>query len=343
MDQHGIYVSNSGDRPIIRNNISFNNHDNGIHMNGDASQGGDGIISNAIVTGNIIYNNGTGGGSGINMDGVQNSVIQNNLLYDNHASGISLYQDDGGGGSSGNIVSNNTIIESSDARWALNIQANSINTTVRNNILLNTNPSHGAIDITSDSLPTLSSDYNVMTSRFTPDDGDTFQLLAQWQSTTGKDAHSFVATAAQLFANTAGNDYHLKSGSPAVNAGTSNFAPSSDLEGLPRPAGGIYDIGAYEFGALSGDYNRDGSVNAADYVVWRNSVGATVTRYAGADGDGSGVIDQADYARWRADFGATSTGAASSLDSSAVPEPTIETLVCLLASALAVRRVSARV
>ena len=58
VDQHGIYVSNSGDRPVIRNNISFNNHDNGIHMNGDASLGGDGIISGAVVSGNIIYNNG---------------------------------------------------------------------------------------------------------------------------------------------------------------------------------------------------------------------------------------------------------------------------------------------
>ncbi len=40
--EHGIYVSNSGDRPIIRGNLVHDNHANGIHMNGDASQGGDG-------------------------------------------------------------------------------------------------------------------------------------------------------------------------------------------------------------------------------------------------------------------------------------------------------------
>ena len=49
--EHGIYVSNSGDRPIIRNNMIWGNRANGIHMNGDASLGGDGIISGALVEG----------------------------------------------------------------------------------------------------------------------------------------------------------------------------------------------------------------------------------------------------------------------------------------------------
>src|SRR2546421_10466 len=103
VQQHGIYVGNSGDNPIIRNNIIWGNHDNGIHMNGDVSMGGDGIISGALVEGNIIYDNGLGGGSGINCDGVQNSVIRNNIIYNEHSSGISLYQIDGGGSSTGKL------------------------------------------------------------------------------------------------------------------------------------------------------------------------------------------------------------------------------------------------
>ena len=43
--EHGIYVSNSGDRPIVRNNVLWGNYANGLHMNGDVSLGGDGIIS----------------------------------------------------------------------------------------------------------------------------------------------------------------------------------------------------------------------------------------------------------------------------------------------------------
>ena len=137
VQQHGIYVGNSGDRPIIRNNVLWGNHANGIHMNGDVSQGGDGIISGALVEDNIIYDNGLGGGSGINCDGVQNSLIRNNLIYNEHASGISLYQIDGGGSSTGNLVVNNTVLVAADGRWALNIQDGSTGNTVRNNILYN--------------------------------------------------------------------------------------------------------------------------------------------------------------------------------------------------------------
>jgi parallel beta-helix repeat protein len=330
VNEHGIYVSNSGDRPIIRNNVSFGNRSNGIHMNGDASQGGDGIISGALVSGNRIYNNGTGGGSGINMDGVQNSRIENNLLYNNHASGISLYMIDGGGGSSGNVVVNNTIIEASDARWALNIQSGSTNNTVRNNILLNNHPTHGAIDISPDSLPGFTSDYNAVISKFTKDDSSSILSLAQWQAATSNDLHSFAATASQLFVSPATNDFHLKAGALAINAGTSSLAPFADIDGTLRPANGVFDIGAYEFGALAGDFNRDGSLDAADYVEWRNSLGTTVTRYSGADGDGSGVVDLADYARWRANFGDGALGFGVGVDPAAVPEPSSATLITLL-------------
>ena len=60
-DEHGIYVSNSSDRPTIINNHSFFNNGCGIHMNGDLSMGDDGIISNAVIAGNIIHDNGIGG------------------------------------------------------------------------------------------------------------------------------------------------------------------------------------------------------------------------------------------------------------------------------------------
>ena len=49
---------------------------------------------------------------------------------------------------------------------------------------------------------------------------------------------------------TAGN-YHLKSTSPAINAGTSTDAPSNDFDNGARPVG-KFDIGAYEYGAAPG-------------------------------------------------------------------------------------------
>ena len=44
-EQHGIYASNSADRPMIRGNKIWGNAMCGIHMNGDISQGGDGVIT----------------------------------------------------------------------------------------------------------------------------------------------------------------------------------------------------------------------------------------------------------------------------------------------------------
>ena len=96
--EHGIYVSNSGDRPVVRRNTVWGNNASGIQLNADASLGGDGIISNAIIEANTIYDNGSAGGAAINCDGVQDSVIRNNLLYENHSTGIALFMIDGAEG-----------------------------------------------------------------------------------------------------------------------------------------------------------------------------------------------------------------------------------------------------
>jgi len=46
-------------------------------------------------------------------------------------------------------------------------------------------------------------------------------------------------------------DYHLQSGSRAINSGTSSGAPTLDLDGAPRPFGTGFDIGVYEFGSTA--------------------------------------------------------------------------------------------
>lgn len=55
----------------------------------------------------------------------------------------------------------------------------------------------------------------------------------------------------------------------------------------------------------TGDYNRDGAVDAADYIVWRKTLGEAVSAYSGADGDGDRMITQADHAIWSANYGAS--------------------------------------
>lgn len=72
--------------------------------------------------------------------------------------------------------------------------------------------------------------------------------------------------------------------------------------------------------SLPGDFNLDGSVDAADYTVWRDGLGATRT--------------QADYTLWAANYGAAQPPA-----SVAIPEPITAALACqMLIGAIALRR-----
>jgi len=239
-------IEHSSVNAIVRNNQVWGNAANGIHMNGDLSQGGNGLILNALVDKNVIYDNGRQGGSGINGDGVQNSKILNNVLYNNHASGISLYRIDGADGARNNLVAHNTIIMAADGRWALNIQNGSTGNRAFNNILYNNHPFRGSIDISTDSLVGLISDYNVTMERFATD-GETVLNLAEWRQNSGQDQHSLVAVPSALFVNAAGSDYHLTANSPARDAGVIRADVPADREGTTRPMGPTSDIGAYEF------------------------------------------------------------------------------------------------
>jgi hypothetical protein len=66
-----------------------------------------------------------------------------------------------------------------------------------------------------------------------------------------------------------------------------------------------------------GDFNNDGKVDGADYVIWRKTLGSTTNLQA--DANGSLNIDAADYIHWRDNFGAP-PGSGSGL-LGAVPEP----------------------
>ncbi|MEQ8849168.1 LamG-like jellyroll fold domain-containing protein [Botrimarina sp.] len=82
--------------------------------------------------------------------------------------------------------------------------------------------------------------------------------------------------------------------------------------------------------AIAGDYNSDGVVDAADYTVWRDSVGKEGS-FLAADGNGDAVVDTLDYDVWVANFGATAAP-----PTNAVPEP--GTLVMLALACVGLRR-----
>jgi hypothetical protein len=72
---------------------------------------------------------------------------------------------------------------------------------------------------------------------------------------------------------------------------------------------------------VSGDFNRDGTVDAADYVVWRKAQGTTI-QLPNDNGIG-GTVGLAHYMLWRGGFGNPNGGAGTSsqVGGTAVPEP----------------------
>ena len=182
--EHGIYVSNSADNPVITGNKAHHNNASGIQINADPFLSGDGIISNALIDSNIIYENGVAGGAAINLASVIHSVIQNNLLYKNHASGIAGWDDGEGSNQFGthhNKFYNNTIVQASDGRFVMTLLNGSTNNEIKNNILLHLG-TRGSINVDAESEPGLISDRNAVVNVFSYNDGGSFVSLATWQS-----------------------------------------------------------------------------------------------------------------------------------------------------------------
>ena len=82
---------------------------------------------------------------------------------------------------------------------------------------------------------------------------------------------------------------------------------------------------------IAGDYNADGLVNAADYVVWKNN---NHTNKLLPNDATPGIVDQSDYQAWKANFG--SIAGSGSLGEAAIPEPATFLLTVLSLAAVQV-------
>jgi hypothetical protein len=132
------------------------------------------------------------------------------------------------------------------------------------------------------------------------------------------------------FVNGSSRDYHLQSDSPCVDKGSTISSVTDDKDGISRPRGTGYDIGAYEYTSsdptstpipttaiptmnpsptptvLLGDLNGDRKVDIADYNIMVRDFGKTGTPgFIVADINKNGRVEIFDYNYVIINFGTT--------------------------------------
>ncbi|TWT89835.1 hypothetical protein Mal64_02150 [Pseudobythopirellula maris] len=133
------------------------------------------------------------------------------------------------------------------------------------------------------------------------------------------------------------SDYELTQADLDANFGFSQ--PSDGDLFLTEPvAEGEYapflqlELGDPSFGR--GDFNGDGSVDAADFTTWRDNLDADESVLAAGSGDGSGTVDVGDYDEWVLNFGSSSATALGLSVGVNVPEPSSWVLLAMLSALL---------
>ena len=259
LGDHTVFQYNT-----IKNCYDVNaNHDDGFQSWSVGNDGkvGTGQVTGVVLRGNRIINYEDpnqpfrGALQGIGMfDGTfVDWVIENNVIITDHYHGITLL------GAKGCRVVNNTVLDPNTVKpgppW-IKIDAHKDGTaptgcTVRNNLA--------------------------------PD-------FASAATGVTEDHNLKVTAPATYFVDPAGYDLHLLPGCPAIDQGSTTLAPKIDIEGVSRPQGAGFDVGAHEWTSSppkpdagppdaatdSAAPAADGSVPQADGVAAPDSAGPAV-------------------------------------------------------------------
>jgi hypothetical protein len=216
-----------------------------------------------IVRNNRIWNNtdtdsNESEGHGVVMDVCKDyggsAIIENNVIWNNEGWCVAAVWTDNA------TIRNNTCYQNGNGRAQTGeISVGNEGHRIHNNITV---PRSGRVGVNLKYVPSNVVEYNLIAggSSYPPNLGD--------------------ITADPRFVNAGSRNFALSSGSPAIDSGDNNNAPSKDADGKSRPQDGsglgyaVVDIGAYEYGG-SGGGSGSGTGGGSDGGTGGGSDGGT--------------------------------------------------------------------
>jgi parallel beta-helix repeat protein len=187
-----------------------------------------------VALGNTVYNIGMAPSAGCNQAhgiyvSTSHNQVLNNRVFHCGDLGIHLW-----GAPNYNLVINNTVFGNGKGIVIGGSSSPAGNNHVANNILYK-NLGVGMYE-------TGSVGHNTIDHNLNYGNGSSWGLSGDTATSTIAKNPLFVN-----YTGTVSGDYHLTSVSPAIDTGTSVNAPSFDFDGVARPQGAGFDIGAYEY------------------------------------------------------------------------------------------------
>jgi hypothetical protein len=254
-----LYLSSGIDRVIADNEIhggamySIHAYDEDRESCTDTGR----VLQNWIIEGNLMDASDAGAGfrspmliGAGNLASLDGMIVRNNILYSNgtaYLAGIRIFA-----GVERNIAILNNTFYGLPSGVLIDYTSRDVMSgfTVNNNIFANMTTSAQVPSISGYHIYNSTGRPSVVTAR-----SNLYDVSPRMLSAT--DASPVVGN--PLFANPSVRDFHLRSGSPAIDAGQSSNTVLDDYDGASRPQGSGNDIGAFEY--LSGTLQQPVSIS----------------------------------------------------------------------------------